>query len=512
MSLSTKNNNYLRNRNKNSSLKNSNLTSKNYINFKDVSKSKLFIKYKSLEEDYNNPILFENKGNNVNLIENNEDNNYDNISTNKKYSLVELITIYNSIINKLDILMNSYNKNSYQYIYSCLIKINNNAKKIIGENNIINLSKNNNNNDISKIKKYKHKTKIYDCKKNYSFNSRNNNLLNSAHGIDKNRGTKDSNTSNQKNNDLNESSLIRENHDNLRKIKYLQQKIVNLENKFKIEEFNYLFCIGEQHKRITELEKEISLNNVDKMSKEELRKYRCFPNYLKFDAIDEYNQKQVNSQKKILRNKCHSSFEKRTLPIKFFNEQNNNDDNINNNIELNNNKNNNNDNNNNNNKNDISKKEEKEKEKDNNNTFNIIKKAKEEQNNINELFQKTKEIIEYGKRNFNKEDLFVNKFFDKKKHYFISHPKINYIKYGSEGLRMKTWKINDILETLPKKISKYKFSSKSQKNSIIVFPSSLNETVVNLEKLRVNKNFRSIEVNFEEKRKVNKMKNIYNDL
>ena len=76
---------------------------------------------------------------------------------------------------------------------------------------------------------------------------------------------------------------------------------------------------------------------------------------------------------------------------------------------------------------------------------------------------------------------------------------------------MKTWKINEILETLPKKISKYKFSSKSQKNSIIVFPSSLNETVVNLAKLRVNKNFRSIEVKFEENRKVNKLKNIYNE-
>ena len=512
MSLSTKNNNYLRNRNKNISLKNSNLTSKNYINFKDVSKSKLFIKYKSLEEDYNNPILFENKGNNVNLIENNEDNNYDNISTNKKYSLVELITIYNSIINKLDILMNSYNKNSFKYIYSCLIKINDNASKIIGENNIINFnlnnnnnsnSNNNNNNDISLIKKYKHKSKINDFKKNYSFISRNKNILNNVNSIDKYKGTKDSNVSIQKNNDLNESNLIRENQDHMRKIKYLQQKISNIENKFKIEEFNYLFCIGEQHKKILELEKEINLNNVDKMSKEELRKYRCFPNYIKFDVIDGYNQKQGNLQKKILRNKCHSSFEKRSnLPMKFFNEQNNNNDDNNHNTELN--------------KNNILQKgKEREKEEnkndDKNNPSNIIKKAKEEQNNLDEMFQRIKEIIEYGKKNFNKDDLFVNKFFDKKKNYFISHPKINYVKYGSEGLRMKTWKINDILETLPKKLSKYKFSSKSQKNSIIVFPSSLNETVVNLEKLRVNKNFRSIEINFEERRKVNKMKNSYNE-
>ena len=238
------------------------------------------------------------------------------------------------------------------------------------------------------------------------------------------------------------------------------------------------------------------------MSKEELRKYRCFPNYIKFDVIDGYNQKQINLQKKMLRNKCHSSFEKRSnLPLKLFNEQNNNNDDNNHKTELNKNKN-----------NILQKGKEKEENKnDENNQINIIKKTEEEQNNLNEMFQKIKEIIEYGKKNFNKDDLFVNKFFDKKKNYFISHPKINYVKYGSEGLRMKTWKINDILETLPKKLSKYKFSSKSQKNSIIVFPSSLNETVVNLEKLRVNKNFRSIEINFEERRKVNKMKNSYND-
>ena len=36
------------------------------------------------------------------------------------------------------------------------------------------------------------------------------------------------------------------------------------------------------------------------------------------------------------------------------------------------------------------------------------------------------------------------------------------------------------------------------KNAMIVFPSSFNETMANLEKLRTNKNFRSIENKFEE--------------
>ena len=77
--------------------------------------SKLFLKQN------NNNILspFENKK--MNSIENNNDSNTNNISSSKKYGLIELITIYNSIINKLDSLLNSYNKNSFQYIYSCLI-------------------------------------------------------------------------------------------------------------------------------------------------------------------------------------------------------------------------------------------------------------------------------------------------------------------------------------------------------------------------------------------------------
>jgi hypothetical protein len=45
---------------------------------------------------------------------------------------------------------------------------------------------------------------------------------------------------------------------------------------------------------------------------------------------------------------------------------------------------------------------------------------------------------------------------------------------------------------------------------MIVFPSSFNETMVNLEKLRTNKNFKSIENKFEENLKLNK-KYIKND-
>ncbi len=451
--------------------------------------SKLFPK-----QDNNNILSpFENKK--MNSIENNNDSNTNNISSNKKYGLIELITIYNSIINKLDSLLNSYNKNSFQYIYSCLTKIKNNVSKIIEEKTIIN-NKSRNNNNITEIKKYRYKTKQIDIKKYNSFNKRNKRkILFSALPSNKNKGVKQNNTSIQKNSDLNESKLGREYQDiNLRKIKYLRQKYNDLENKYKIEELNYLFRISEQQKKIIQLEKKINMINVDNMSKEELKKYRCFPNYIKFDVIDDNDQKPNNNLRKtILRNKCHSSFQQRThITNNFFEEKNNNLNNSgNDNDNLLNNQN----------------------EDNKNKTINIIKNYNNKKNdNDDKLFKQAKEIIEYGKKNFNKEDFFIKKFFDQKKNYFISHPKLNYIKYGTDGLNMKTWKINDILETLPKKISKYKFSSKSQKNAIIVFPSSLNETVVNLEKLRVNKNFKSIEIKFAENRKKIKQNNYYNEM
>ena len=490
----TTTNQLLRDRKTNTCLPYKNLTLDKFIKMQEFSnESKLFLK-----QDNNNNIIspFENKK--MNSIENNNDsntNNNNNISSNKKYGLIELISIYNSIISKLDSLLNSYNKNSFQYIYSCLSKIKNNISKIIGEKTIIkNISRNNNN--ISEIKKYRYKTTQIDIKKYNSFNKKNKRkILFSALPSNKNKGFKQNNTSIQKNNDLNESKLGREYQDiNLRKIKFLRQKYNDLENKYKIEELNYLFRIGEQQKKIIQLEKEINMINVDNMSKEELKKYRCFPNYVKFDVIDDSYQKPNNLRKTMLRNKCHSSFQQRRhITNNFFEEKNNNN--------LNNSRN---DNDNLlNNQNDDNK----------NKTINVIKDYNNKNNNNDdELFKQTKEIIEYGKKNFNKEDFFIKKFFDQKKNYFISHPKLNYIKYGTDGLNMKTWKINDMLETLPKKISKYKFSSKSQKNAIIVFPSSLNETVVNLEKLRVNKNFRSIEIKFEENRKKNKQKNINNEM
>ena len=63
---------------------------------------------------------------------------------------------------------------------------------------------------------------------------------------------------------------------------------------------------------------------------------------------------------------------------------------------------------------------------------------------------------------------------------------------------MKTWKTNEIIDSLPKGVLKHKFTSKSQKNHLIVFPSSLNQIMVNLEKLRIHNNFKRIENEFKD--------------
>ena len=112
-----------------------------------------------------------------------------------------------------------------------------------------------------------------------------------------------------------------------------------------------------------------------------------------------------------------------------------------------------------------------------------------------------KETIKLGKKNFEMQIPIVDKFFGKKKSFFISHPRLNYVKVGKDGNQLTSWKLDNQLKSLPQQISKLKIS-KSQKNAMIVFPSSFNETMVNLEKLRTNKNFRSIENKFEETFKI----------
>ena len=127
-------------------------------------------------------------------------------------------------------------------------------------------------------------------------------------------------------------------------------------------------------------------------------------------------------------------------------------------------------------------------------------------NKNKDIIEDAKKIIEMGKQNFDTQIPVFEKFLGKRKKYFISHPKISYMRLGKD-FKLKSWKLNNQLDNLPKAIKKLKTCSKYQKNAIVVFPSSLNETVVNLEKLRIKKNFKNIEYQFEEQQKKNRLNN-----
>ena len=79
-------------------------------------------------------------------------------------------------------------------------------------------------------------------------------------------------------------------------------------------------------------------------------------------------------------------------------------------------------------------------------------------------------------RDFNSENII-----NKGKTYFISHPNLTIA-----GINNKK---NKFSKGLPNKIFSFKFSKNLEKNAFFTFPSTLNETLVNLEKLKLNKNF-----------------------
>ena len=81
-----------------------------------------------------------------------------------------------------------------------------------------------------------------------------------------------------------------------------------------------MFCIGEQEKKIIELEKRLNMNNIDNMPREKIKLYKCFPNSVKFDYIhgdnnDNNNNNNTNrkssnnSRKKIIGSKSQNSYQ-----------------------------------------------------------------------------------------------------------------------------------------------------------------------------------------------------------
>ena len=289
---------------------------------------------------------------------------------------------------------------------------------------------------------------------------------------------------------------------NLFKKKYDEQKA-----KCKKEELNYLLCIGEQDKKIISLEKEINKKEKENLPNDIIKSIRCFPNFHQYDfkedinpksiplfqqfqkekKIDKYLQKDIFKSPKNLssdknkRNIINKNMNNKRAQLLLTNpdfKRNKNLSNINSfstkksqinlhkintyNIGF---TNDNNDNN-------INK------EKDVKNYHKIYNKMvilNTESNIINDKeYKNQKKIHDYFK------DYYPKTILDNKKEFFIAHPTLSIA-----GI-VKNNELKYI--GLPKKLIRLKFHKNLEKNMMITFPSSLNETLVNLEKLRKCKN------------------------
>ena len=282
--------------------------------------------------------------------------------------------------------------------------------------------------------------------------------------------------------DLNKTQKIGTNMIDLFRKKYKEQKIKN-----KKEEYKYLLCIEEQEKKINSLENELKKKEKDNLPKETIRSVRCFPNFHQYDVkedinpksiplfqqfqkdkkIDKYSQKEImktpknfntinhrrvlfdsgshDRTKLILTNSDFQNIKKNSTIIKMDKS--------------------------------LSIKKIK-------NYYNNYRKSKNKivntdsniiYNNAEKTPKKINEIIkEYHPKTI----------LDNKKEFFIAHPTLNIagIVKNKESRYVG----------LPNKIIRLKVHKNMEKNMIITFPSSLNETLVNLEKLRKCKNMNSV--------------------
>ena len=380
-------------------------------------------------------------------------------------------TLYTSIIAKIENIMVNY-KEDINKLCNILIKIESyiNSIAIINETGRKNEAKKDDNNRFLTLKGQNFKDNLESIDE-----IQNNKMLSPINDSNANK-------INLSNNNLFESDHYEfENHIYKRKINKLMLKINEMENKFKIEQLSYLFYIGEYQKKVAELEKKLNINSIGKMPRANLKKLLCYPNYIKFDINDDinpksipmYNQKNkrchcsINNLRKNKQNSLSKS-KSDTLFISFDNDLTKIKDNkdhlnscIDSSCDIKNIINNNNE-------------EEKEREKEKEVTFNDISNIK-----------------------IDSQLLSLDKIFGKNKNFFLSHPKLNYIKSLKDGNKITSWKLENQINSLPKEISKLT-SLPTKKKNPLVFPSFLGETLLNLEKLRTNKNFRSIENKFEE--------------
>jgi len=376
---------------------------------------------------------------------------------------------------------------------------------------------------------------ILDLKKKFDLNTDDINKYQNLKEENINNDTIDNNNDeNDKNNDLDINSrvtyllkikslnrkifLLKEELDSLRKIfnnsdnvltqsknnnfyKFILKKLKEIKIKSKFDEFKYLLYIQNQKKKIMDLEKQLKIKQNENLPKDILKSIRCFPNFVQYNFKEDINPKSIPLFQMLNKKNNKSKSGKINNSVSYRNKAQNNE--INNSS--------------------IEKKNNKTREISLNNKLKTyikgINKKKNQVLNIKNIKNNTTIIRNrnYGnglsldhssdsdnfktkystlnpgenyftessaeKHIFNNNILKeVKKFnpktiIDNKKKFFIAHPTLSIAGLAKEK--------EQAFSGLPRNI--LKLNSGNFNGNKIIFPSSLNETMVNLEKLRSNR-------------------------
>ena len=276
----------------------------------------------------------------------------------------------------------------------------------------------------------------------------------------------------------------------------MKKKVSELENKLKLNEYKYLLYIREQQNRIGNLEKELKIKEI--ADSNDINEIRCFPNLTKYNYNDKIKPKLIPLSESIL--KYNSSKKKKNINNKRKKSIKDSFLTITNSIS----------------KNQIIKNISNSKNKVkgtdyNNHTFQKLNNERNDNSIQNwqksvdylkqKIFKGDEEIPKYNsntsrtnpKTNLHRyedDDYNINNIkeglnesiINKDKTYYISHPNLTIA--GIVNRKNKFYK------GLPNKNLTFKFSKNLEKNAFFKFPSTLKETLVNLEKLRINKNYK----------------------
>ena len=271
-----------------------------------------------------------------------------------------------------------------------------------------------------------------------------------------------------------------------------KKKIFDQKSKSKKEEFKYLLCIGEQEKKINNLESKLKKKENESLPNDIIKSIRCFPNFHQYDFKEDLNPKSIP-----MFSDSKNGKKKRSIISTINNSENTNKKNrsqlnltnsefikIKKNSKF------------------ISCETKKGKvfnlNKIRNNgmtltVYNFNKCTNTPNDTLNNSQAKNKnKTINYGIKDRNIFDLLKDyhpkTILDNKKEFFLAHPTLD-----TAGIvKKKERKYVGI----PKKLLKLKVHKSLEKNMQITFPSYLNETMVNLEKLRKCRNIKVNENEF----------------